>query len=507
MSNIYNENDINSNTTSRLNSNNREICKYFLYGNCRFGESCFYSHDANASTNILSRSQRGNNNNNDITDSSHMPIVSNHTTTTPICKYFLMGRCIFGDSCFYRHNNDINSLATSFSNTNLNNVESPSTSSDSSSTSTTFDFTRNNENTNSSSHQVVRRFINKPKLVYANLTSSENGNTESKSKQTATTTPSNVNPVSYYEALTGKKLSLTNLDDSDLNMFDENYKEYLRLKAQQQEKEIQLNSLDSIPVCPYFEKQVECPFGEYCEYVHGEVCEICQLPCLHPTNKELREQHKKDCLEFIEKDMEEAFAVQCSKEKTCGICMDTVWEKESDKRFGILENCNHIFCLDCIRKWRSSKIYENKIVKACPECRVKSDYVTPSKYWFDNEDSKMKIINEYKKRLGQSHCKYFKRGDGSCPFGNKCFYLHQYKDGRNADLPDPAKRRRFNRYGDLESYSNLVRIDFDYSDDDEEVNEFDIIEFLRNHLMLVDTDDESDLSELFELSSEFSNFF
>jgi hypothetical protein len=85
--------------------------------------------------------------------------------------------------------------------------------------------------------------------------------------------------------------------------------------------------------------------------------------------------------------------------------------------------------------------------------------------------------------------------------------LHQHKDGRLADLPDPTKRRRYNRLGNIESYSNLVRIDFDYSDDEDEQNEFDIIEFLRHHFMVGDTDDESDLSDLFELSSEFSNFF
>ena len=53
-----------------------------------------------------------------------------------------------------------------------------------------------------------------------------------------------------------------------------------------------------------------------------------------------------------------------------------------------------------IRKWRSVKSYENKVVKACPECRVKSDFVTPSRYWFENEEQKKKIINEYKTQLG-----------------------------------------------------------------------------------------------------------
>ena len=107
----------------------------------------------------------------------------------------------------------------------------------------------------------------------------------------------------------------------------------------------------------------------------------------------------------------------------------------------------------------------------------------------------------------QTQCKYFNRGEGNCPFGNKCFYLHQNKDGSLVNLPDPTRRRRFNRFGETEAYSNLVRIDFDYSDEDDEETEFDILEFLRHHFLIGETDEESDLSDLFELSSEFSNNF
>jgi hypothetical protein len=64
--------------------------------------------------------------------------------------------------------------------------------------------------------------------------------------------------------------------------------------------------------------------------------------------------------------------------------------------------------------------------------------------------------------------------------------LHRNKDGSIPDLPAPGRRRRFNRFGDLESYSRLIRIDLDYSDDEDE--EYDLIEFLQNH---IDWDDES----------------
>jgi E3 ubiquitin-protein ligase makorin len=300
----------------------------------------------------------------------------------PVCKYFLAGRCMFGDSCFYQH-------AVQPSTSNNNSSESPSSSSDNSST---FESTDN-------SNGLVKRFINKPKLNTGSLTK-ENSTEKPQEQDEVQHENSKYTPISYYEALTGKKLNIADLSDSDLNMFDENYQDYLRLKASIAASGSEGHAANLIPLCPYFEKNLECPFDEHCEYVHGDLCEYCQMPSLHPTNEALREAHKKECMKRIEREMEEAFAVQCSKEKACGICMEVVWEKETDKRFGILENCNHIFCLDCIRQWRSSKVYENKIVKACPECRVKSDYVTPSKYWFDNEEAKKKIIQEYKNSLG-----------------------------------------------------------------------------------------------------------
>ncbi|RNA16321.1 E3 ubiquitin- ligase makorin-1, partial [Brachionus plicatilis] len=217
-------------------------------------------------------------------------------------------------------------------------------------------------------------------------------------------------PSSYFEALTGKQLA-PEPNDLDLCVFDPAHTGHLKRQ--------QTNAAAS-SLCPYFEKSLECPFASSCQYMHGEVCDVCSMACLHPFDSAQRDQHRKECVNQVEKEMEEAFAVQRSNERQCGICMETVWDKEkvNDRRFGILENCNHCFCLQCIRQWRASKSYENKIVKACPECRVKSDYVTPSKYWFDNEEEKKKIISDYKSNLGKTECKYYKRGEGTCPFGS-----------------------------------------------------------------------------------------
>lgn len=64
--------------------------------------------------------------------------------------------------------------------------------------------------------------------------------------------------------------------------------------------------------------------------------------------------------------MEISFAIQRSKDMMCGVCMEVVFEKANpnERRFGILSNCSHCYCLKCIRKWRSAKQFESKIIKS-----------------------------------------------------------------------------------------------------------------------------------------------
>lgn len=82
------------------------------------------------------------------------------------------------------------------------------------------------------------------------------------------------------------------------------------------------------------------------------------------------------CIEAHEKDMELSFAIQRSKDMMCGVCMEVVFEKSnpSERRFGILSNCSHCYCLKCIRKWRSAKQFESKIIKWVEPPLVCSDY-------------------------------------------------------------------------------------------------------------------------------------
>ena len=101
------------------------------------------------------------------------------------------------------------------------------------------------------------------------------------------------------------------------------------------------------------------------------------------------------------------------------------------KQFGLLDKCNHIFCLKCIRSWRAT--YDKRTTKhhfrTCPICRERSDFVIPSYYFVKDGAEKDEIIEGYRGALGEIPCRLFNRGKGECPFKNSCFYAHIDMDG------------------------------------------------------------------------------
>uniref|UniRef100_W5KJX6 RING-type E3 ubiquitin transferase n=1 Tax=Astyanax mexicanus TaxID=7994 RepID=W5KJX6_ASTMX len=119
-----------------------------------------------------------------------------------------------------------------------------------------------------------------------------------------------------------------------------------------------------------------------------------------------------------------------SKEVVCGICMDKVYEKatEGERRFGILPNCSHSFCLGCIMKWRKTKEFQEDVIKACPQCRVKSSFYIPSKYWVCEGEPKAALIASFKEKSSKVKCNFFMR-HGCCPFATECIFSHELPPG------------------------------------------------------------------------------
>ncbi|XP_056629325.1 makorin, ring finger protein, 4 isoform X1 [Triplophysa dalaica] len=113
------------------------------------------------------------------------------------------------------------------------------------------------------------------------------------------------------------------------------------------------------------------------------------------------------------------------KDVACGICMDKISEKltSQERRYGILPNCNHAFCISCIVTWRKTKDFQEDVIKGCPQCRVKSSFYIPSKHWVCDGEEKASLIASFKERSSKLKCTFFMR-HGCCPFKSDCIYSH-----------------------------------------------------------------------------------
>ena len=71
----------------------------------------------------------------------------------------------------------------------------------------------------------------------------------------------------------------------------------------------------------------------------------------------------------------------------CAICFDRVSNKRvpKNRRFGILENCSHVFCASCIQTWRTRS-------DECPVCRTQSTRCLLRSKFVDAGQEKKKLF-------------------------------------------------------------------------------------------------------------------
>ncbi|NWR06563.1 MKRN2 ligase, partial [Paradoxornis webbianus] len=368
-------------------STKQVTCRYYLQGVCREGSKCLFSHD----------------------------LATSKSST--VCKYYQKGQCAYGARCRYRG-------------------PAPGRAQGSCPVSRTPGRSQSRhrgpgewENSKFGEEGAVGRGLQRPVLVPADLC----GASEEQQRPSAPSAPGAVpgcsdpgdsqegKPHSYLEAI------CSGLEEPGPGGCPGGAGGCPGGPGEQ--------------LCPYAAAGA-CHFGERCLYLHGDLCEICGLQVLHPFDQEQRKAHEMMCMATFEHDMERAFAIQASQDKVCSICMEVVYEKPSasERRFGILSNCNHTYCLSCIRQWRCAKQFENPIRGSCPECRVISEFVIPSVYWVEEQEKKNELIEAFKQGVGKKPCKYFEQGKGTCPFGGKCLYLHAYPDGTRAEPEKPRKQ-------------------------------------------------------------------
>ena len=73
--------------------------------------------------------------------------------------------------------------------------------------------------------------------------------------------------------------------------------------------------------------------------------------------------------------------------KECSLCFQKI------KKYGLLSNCNDIFCYNCIKEWRKEAILKNKreLFRKCPICGIESYFLIKSNKFIYGEEKKERI--------------------------------------------------------------------------------------------------------------------
>ena len=150
------------------------------------------------------------------------------------------------------------------------------------------------------------------------------------------------------------------------------------------------------PLCS-FAAVGSCPRGDKCPHIHGDLCAYCGKQCLHPFRPDERDEHLKAC----EKKQKNLDLLKYSQEIECSVCLDRVLSKPTaaERKFAVLPECDHPFCISCIRNWRNGSPASGMALRACPICRKTSHFVIPSLIWYSSKEEKQEIIDTYKARL------------------------------------------------------------------------------------------------------------
>ena len=71
----------------------------------------------------------------------------------------------------------------------------------------------------------------------------------------------------------------------------------------------------------------------------------------------------------------------------CSICFRRI------QNYGLLSNCDDVFCYDCIKQWRTEAISKNKreMFRRCPICNCESPMLIKSKNYVSGEEKRKKF--------------------------------------------------------------------------------------------------------------------
>ncbi|KAH9166326.1 hypothetical protein EDB89DRAFT_1857551 [Lactarius sanguifluus] len=204
-------------------------------------------------------------------------------------------------------------------------------------------------------------------------------------------------------------------------------------------------------ICRYYNTQRGCFAGNKCKFQHGEHENITPFDknktCRYFAAGYCKRGEKCWFRHVLPADLTTA----PDDSLICAICM------EEPVTFGLLADCSHVFCIDCIRNWRgqessSEDVTFSRLHKKCPYCRTLSKFVIPSSHFYPSgHPGKTAALERYKASLQRIPCRYFTTSKPDCrycPFGRDCMYQHQNEDGtpyifnKGADFHMPVRLLR-----------------------------------------------------------------
>ncbi|KAH9066675.1 hypothetical protein EDB87DRAFT_1587491 [Lactarius vividus] len=268
-------------------------------------------------------------------------------------------------------------------------------------------------------------------------------------------------------------------------------------------------------ICRYYNTPRGCFAGNKCKFQHGEHEKITPFDknktCRYFAAGYCKRGEKCWFRHVLPADLSTA----PDDSLICAICM------EEPVTFGLLADCSHVFCVDCIRNWRgqessSEDIKFSRLHKKCPYCRTLSKFVIPSSHFYPSgHPGKIAALERYKASLQRIPCRYFTASNPDrrfCPFGRDCMYQHQNEDGtpyvfnKGADfhIPQQGVRMRGNFNRSLYEYIRNIRAIF-ASREPSEVGLPDDPAFDEDaELEHPDSDSESDVTMFFTVPSMIS---
>jgi len=225
-----------------------------------------------------------------------------------------------------------------------------------------------------------------------------------------------------------------------------------------------------LPLCRFYQRGY-CRYGGDCMFRHDDNANIDLL-------KNKQQQQEPEAL-------------------ICGICLEDVSammngrSKNNNKKFGLLSNCPHVFCLDCLMQWRTQKKHKTDDRRGCPTCRTVSQYTVPSAHFAASGPAKDRIVARFKASRAVQPCKNFDGSLGSCPFGKDCFYRHADANGNCTKEKDQGMQElhdaRVAARGEQQSRSSLSLED--------ELLELEFLRYYLNNFVMAGVDNSDDDSD------------